>query len=309
MASLPRRGKSALPSDPQSGRSRLACALLPVVTAMSAAAQDTQAVVGGTLIDGTGAPPVADAVVLVRSGRVVCAGTRAACPVPRTARRITAAGKWVMPGLIDAHVHFSQTGWFDGRPDAGDFRDRYPYPKVIAALEADPQRFFDPYLCSGVTSVFDVGGYPWTWDLRRRYADDPRAPRIAVAGPLLSTIDHWLNLPGQQQFDLHGERLDRARDGALPRGVRLGCGQALVRDAAPAARYRAHPGARPCRGRRVAEAGNPAHRARHRTPGSQRRCSRRRARVLDADPTADVRNLQRVRLVMKGGEVWRSGGR
>jgi imidazolonepropionase-like amidohydrolase len=48
--------------------------------------------------------------------------------------------------------------------------------------------------------VFDVGGYPWTWSMRERYAGDPRAPRIAAAGPLLSTIDFWLNLPGQQQF-------------------------------------------------------------------------------------------------------------
>jgi imidazolonepropionase-like amidohydrolase len=163
-------------------------------------AQETQAVVGGTLVDGTGAEPVANAVVLVRAGQIVCAGSRTACPVPRAARRIDAGGKWVIPGLVDAHVHFSQTGWFDGRPDAGDFRDRYPYPKVVAALEADPTRFFDAYLCSGVTSVFDVGGYPWNWELRRRYANDPRAPRIAAAGPLLATIDFWLNLPGQSQF-------------------------------------------------------------------------------------------------------------
>jgi imidazolonepropionase-like amidohydrolase len=71
---------------------------------------------------------------------------------------------------------------------------------VIADLEAHPQRFFDAYLCSGVTSVFDVGGYPWTWTLRRRFQDDHHAPRIAAAGPLLSTVDFWLNLPGQQQF-------------------------------------------------------------------------------------------------------------
>jgi len=105
-----------------------------------------------------------------------------------------------MPGLIDAHVHFSQTGWFDGRPDAADLRDRFPYPEVVAGLEANPERFFRAYRCTGVTSVFDVGGYPWTWELRRRFAADPAAPRIVAAGPLLSTIDFWLNLPGQQQF-------------------------------------------------------------------------------------------------------------
>jgi imidazolonepropionase-like amidohydrolase len=164
------------------------------------AAQAARAIVGATLLDGTGAPPVIDAVVVVRDGRIVCAGTRRACPVPSGARRTDARGAWLIPGLIDAHVHFSQTGWFDGRPDAADLRERFPYAEVEARLEAHPAPFFHSYLCSGITSVFDVGGYPWTWSLRDRFANDPRAPRIAAAGPLLSTIDFWLNLPGQQQF-------------------------------------------------------------------------------------------------------------
>ena len=164
------------------------------------AGQVARAIVGATLLDGTGAAPVADAVVVVRAGRIACAGSRRTCPVPSGARRIDARGGWLIPGLIDAHVHFSQTGWFDGRPDAADVRDQFPYPEVEARLEAHPEPFFRSYLCSGITSVFDVGGYPWTWGLRDRFANDPRAPRIAAAGPLLSTIDFWLNLPGQQQF-------------------------------------------------------------------------------------------------------------
>jgi imidazolonepropionase-like amidohydrolase len=164
------------------------------------AGQVARAIVGATLLDGTGAAPVADAVVVVRAGRIACAGSRRTCPVPSGAHRIDARGVWLIPGLIDAHVHFSQTGWFDGRPDAADVRDQFPYPEVEASLEAHPERFFRSYLCSGITSVFDVGGYPWTWGLRDRFANDPRAPRIAAAGPLLSTIDFWLNLPGQQQF-------------------------------------------------------------------------------------------------------------
>ncbi len=158
------------------------------------------AIVGATLLDGTGAVPVEDAVVVVGDGQILCAGPRGDCAVPSDAETIDATGAWLTPGLIDAHVHFSQTGWYDGRPDAVDVRDRHPYPEVIADLEANPQRFFDAYLCSGVTAVFDVGGYPWTWSLRRRFQDDPHAPRIAAAGPLLSTVDFWLNLPGQQQF-------------------------------------------------------------------------------------------------------------
>jgi imidazolonepropionase-like amidohydrolase len=164
------------------------------------AGQSTVAIVGATLIDGTGAAPVPDAVVVTRRDSIVCAGPRRRCPVPSGARRIDSRGTWIIPGLIDAHVHFSQTGWFDGRPDAADVRDQFPYATVEADLEAHPDRFFRSYLCSGVTSVFDVGGYPWTWELRDRFANNPSAPRIAAAGPLLSTIDFWLNLPGQQQF-------------------------------------------------------------------------------------------------------------
>jgi imidazolonepropionase-like amidohydrolase len=178
--------------------------ILPLMLFVFAACQtptaSRYAIVGATLVDGTGAAPVEDAVVVVGDGRILCAGARADCTVPGDAETIDATGGWLTPGLIDAHVHFSQTGWYDGRPDAADFRDQYPYPDVIADLEAHPQRFFDAYLCSGVTAVFDVGGYPWTWSLRRRFQDDHHAPRIAAAGPLLSTVDFWLNLPGQQQF-------------------------------------------------------------------------------------------------------------
>jgi imidazolonepropionase-like amidohydrolase len=159
-----------------------------------------RALVGGTLVDGTGAAPVKDAVVVIRDGKIVCAGTRAACPVPAGVEVMDISGMWVAPGLVDAHVHFGQTGWADGRPDALDVRDRYPYEQVQAGLRGHPERFFRSYLCSGVTAVFDVGGYPWTWDLRARAASDTAAPHVAASGPLLSTYDFWLNVPGERQF-------------------------------------------------------------------------------------------------------------
>ncbi|MBI1951904.1 MAG: amidohydrolase family protein [Acidobacteria bacterium] len=159
-----------------------------------------RALVGVTLLDGTGGPAVRDAVVILRGGKIDCAGSRAACPPPKGIDVLHLKGSWITPGIVDAHVHFSQTGWADGRPDALDVRDRYPYEEVQAGLRARPERFLRSYLCSGVTAVFDVGGYSWTWDLRGRGAADPLAPRVAAAGPLLSTWDFWLNLPADRQF-------------------------------------------------------------------------------------------------------------
>lgn len=157
------------------------------------------ALVGGTLVN-PGAAPVRNAVVVTRGARIVCAGPRASCAVPRGARVIDVRGAFVAPGLIDAHVHYSQTGWVDGRPDALDLRDEMPYETTIGMLRREPERFHRAWLCSGVTSVFDVGGFPWTFDLARSTVEATDAPRVVAAGPLLTTIDHWLNLTTMRQF-------------------------------------------------------------------------------------------------------------
>ncbi|HVT60084.1 MAG TPA: amidohydrolase family protein [Thermoanaerobaculia bacterium] len=159
-----------------------------------------RALIGATLLDGTGAPPVADAVVLLRDGKIECAGRRAACPVPPGIDTLDLSGSFLTPGLIDSHVHFSQTGWADGRPDALDVRDRHPYEKVEAGLRLHPERFGRSYLCSGVTAVFDVGGYSWTLGLPAWAEPRSDVARVAAAGPLLSTRDHWVNLAGDRQF-------------------------------------------------------------------------------------------------------------
>jgi imidazolonepropionase-like amidohydrolase len=63
-------------------------------------------VTNGQLIDGTGRPPVADAAVVVRDGRIAYAGPAAGAPqVPADARRIDARGGTIMPGLVEAHFH------------------------------------------------------------------------------------------------------------------------------------------------------------------------------------------------------------
>jgi len=179
----------------------------------SGAGGPVTALVGGTLIDGTGRGPVPGATVVMRDGRIVCAGS--GCAVPAGARRVDVRGKYVIPGLVDGHVHYSQTGWADGRPDALDMRARFPYDSTIASLQAYPERFYRAHLCSGVTATFDVGGYPWTWALREDAERSTAAPHVAAAGPLLSTRDHWLNLPAQRQF------VHTATDSATRAGARM----------------------------------------------------------------------------------------
>lgn len=143
------------------------------------------ALVGVTVVDGTGAAPVADGVVIVDGDRIACVGSAADCAVPDGAEVVDVAGRFVTPGLVDAHVHFSQTGWLDGRPD-GLTADEYPYAETARDVRANPERWQRSYLCSGITAVFDVGGHPWTTALPDRFDGDPRAAHVRAAGPLIT---------------------------------------------------------------------------------------------------------------------------
>jgi imidazolonepropionase-like amidohydrolase len=78
---------------------------------LSPATAGTTAIVGATLVDGTGRAAIPDSVVVMRSDRIVAAGSRSAVKVPKGARTIDGRGKWLMPGLWDMHAHFQQVEW------------------------------------------------------------------------------------------------------------------------------------------------------------------------------------------------------
>ena len=66
---------------------------------------------GATLIDGTGAPAVANATVITENGRIVAAGPASAVNIPDGAMRVEVTGKFLIPGLWDMHAHYEQVEW------------------------------------------------------------------------------------------------------------------------------------------------------------------------------------------------------
>ena len=66
---------------------------------------DGIALVGATLIDGTGGPPLTDAAIVVRRGRIESVGTRGSFTLPSRTVQVDVANRWIIPGLIDAHAH------------------------------------------------------------------------------------------------------------------------------------------------------------------------------------------------------------
>ncbi len=72
------------------------------------------AMVGATIIDGNGGTPVTDGVLLIRDGRVVAIGTRDQVNIPGDAKISDVSGKFIMPGIINAHGHVGNTKGIEG---------------------------------------------------------------------------------------------------------------------------------------------------------------------------------------------------
>ncbi len=86
-------------------------ALADISKGISGSHAATIAIVGGTLIDGTGAAAVPDAAVVIHNGRIVAVGPRAKVKIPKKAYVVDAQGKTILPGLWDMHAHFEQVEW------------------------------------------------------------------------------------------------------------------------------------------------------------------------------------------------------
>jgi imidazolonepropionase-like amidohydrolase len=72
-----------------------------------AAQKDVLVLVNGTLIDGTGADPIPNAVLLIQGERILAVGSKEAIKIPRGANVIDLGGATILPGFINAHVHFA----------------------------------------------------------------------------------------------------------------------------------------------------------------------------------------------------------
>jgi imidazolonepropionase-like amidohydrolase len=117
---------------------------------------DGVALVGATVFDGTSPQPQPDQVIIVRNDRIEAIGARAEVDIPRRMRTVDLTGKFVVPGLIDGHVHLQ----------------RWTLPRFLAA---------------GVTSVRDVHG-PFDSILALREQANLGAltsPRIFSAGAMI----------------------------------------------------------------------------------------------------------------------------
>lgn len=155
--------------------------------ALSAHAQPT-AFVGPTAINPADSTVIEDATVVVEGNRIADVGPSETVDVPAEADVHDLEGKYVIPGLVDGHVHFFQSGGLYTRPDVLDLRAKRPYAEELRRIKERLPDTFRRYLRSGITSVVDVGGPMWNLDVRARADTIAKAPTVVAAGPLISSV-------------------------------------------------------------------------------------------------------------------------
>ncbi|HSP45207.1 MAG TPA: amidohydrolase family protein, partial [Chthoniobacterales bacterium] len=167
---------------------RLQLLTLALASATFAAPSGTIVIVNGTAIDpGTGKTTPNAAITI--EGDHIAAIKENTTDIPKKGDTvIDAHGKFILPGYIDTHVHFFQSGGLFTRPDAVDLTSVRPYQDEVAMIKRNLPDTFARYLRSGITSVLDIGGPFWNFEMRTIANSSAKAPRVAAAGPLISSV-------------------------------------------------------------------------------------------------------------------------
>jgi len=159
------------------------CTLLAAVTANA----EKISLVGATVIDPADGKVLPNATVVINSDKIenVAMGKQNATAL---GKQIDCAGKFILPGYIDTHIHFFQSADLFTRPDGADLNNVRPYKDEVAWIKSHLNDVFARYIRCGITSVVDVGGPFWNFEVRKTANATAKAPRVAVAGPLISSV-------------------------------------------------------------------------------------------------------------------------
>lgn len=155
---------------------------------------------GAQLWDGTGAPPVQDAIVVIQGDRIDSVGSRSAVTVPANARKIDAKGKTVIPGLINMHGHVGMTkGLKQGK-------ENYTRGNILAHLKQ--------YARYGVTTVMSLGtDFEPMFELRgpARADESPRAAVFTAGRGFTGKNGYPAVLPGNAGIPVEVDTVDEVK--------------------------------------------------------------------------------------------------
>lgn len=153
----------------------------------------TKVIISGTLIDGTGKPPLKDAAIIIEGKKIASVGKKSQVAIPKgdDVETIEADGRIVMPGLVDSHVHIytdGETGEFTSMPINNNH--------LALAMKSVPR--LKRTLEMGITSLRD-GGSGWGWlEVALRDAIN----RGDIVGPRYFATGYHLSVTGGHGYFL-----------------------------------------------------------------------------------------------------------
>ncbi len=161
--------------------------MLPAGHCSASPSDSLWAIAGATLIDPVERQVRPNAVLLIEGDRIKAVGRAGEIEIPDGVRQVDATGKYLVPGLVDAHIHIFQSGGIYTRPDVFDLRKYRPYEEERQWLKMQAGDLMRRYLAAGITTVVDVGGPMYNYALRDSLNREGDAPAIYLTGPLVST--------------------------------------------------------------------------------------------------------------------------
>lgn len=156
-----------------------------------------------TLLDVEKQQLIPHATVTITGNKITSVVAKKIMPTPG-AIIIDGTGKYLMPGMTDAHIHFFQSGGLYTRPDAIDLKKFTPYDKEIEFGKTNMEDVMKRNTRLGITSVIDVGANYNMLELRNQFKDKSYAPAVYMTGPLLTTYEPaaFKNLGKDEPFSL-----------------------------------------------------------------------------------------------------------
>ncbi|MBL7855887.1 MAG: amidohydrolase family protein [Cyclobacteriaceae bacterium] len=127
--------------------------------------------------------------VLIANEKISWVGPDKKLRIGEQTKIIDGTGKYLIPGLVDAHIHFFQSGSLYTRPDAVDFTNRLPYSTERDNGFNNTTDYFKRYLRLGITTVIDVGGPFNNFVIRDSIRKTTPSPSVLVTGPLFSIVE------------------------------------------------------------------------------------------------------------------------
>jgi imidazolonepropionase-like amidohydrolase len=193
-------------------RMRLLIIIIYLFSSLIVVAQHHTAITNVTVIDVQSKKLLHGKTVFLADSIIVAISPSGTKKLPDNTQIIDGGGKYLMPGMVDAHVHFFMDGSLYSNPDWIDLRKFIPYEIEMDSTKQKMEDFLRRYLQCGITTVVDLGSTFNFLKLRDSLDNGYSVPTVYMAGPLITTVnlEHFIKNENDDVL-MYGQNIEEAK--------------------------------------------------------------------------------------------------